>query len=906
MDRSGSPAYTWLLCLLYVCFLLNYTWCAAIQDIPICALDGSTPDISPMLRFYWWQPVYYMIDDSDFPSQSREKRGHWVGISEHCGHAMTWKILTDDTQKVIHRSNVRPATSAAPNYRLDPLHGEDILDPVIKSKKFVGWPNDEPYPDDKEAPEVVKTPSMPIIDPVDLVGRSFLKETEEDGQRFRVQIVEALDKQEKDLNSDAAHIHFRCSVNDDEYEEILSYQEVLDYINKDNENPVYWKFKSITAHEGPLTPHHRNYKGSKYNVMVEWENGEVTSEPLSIIAADDPVSCALYASKNNLLELDGWRRFKSIAKNHKKLTRFVNQAKLRSFRTSPKYKFGFLVPNSYKHAKELDDKYGTTRWMDAVVVEMSQLDEYNTFIDKGHKDDVDPSQILPDFKKIRVHLVFDVKHDGRHKARLVADGHLTDVPLDSVYSGVVSLRGIRMLVFLSELNGLKTWATDIGNAYLEAVTCEKVYIIAGPEFKEREGHILVIYKALYGLRTSGLRWHERFADCLREMGFKPCKAEPDIWMRRNGNVYEYIAVYVDDLAIAAKDPSEIIEILSGKYKFKLKGTGDIHFHLGMDFFCDDDGTLCIEPKKYIERMMASYLQMFNEQPKSNVSSPLEHGDHPELDTSALLDPDETQKYQSLVGAMQWAVSIGRIDITTAVMTLSSFRAAPRKGHLERAKRVYHYLCKMKNAVIRIRTDEPDLSAIPEPEYDWKYSVYGEGSELIPDGVPEPLGKFVTLVHYVDANLFHDMLTGRSVTGILHFFNKTPIDWYLKKQLTVETATYGSEFVAAQTCTEQIIDLCLTLRYMGVPVREKSYMFGDNKSVVDSSSHPHAKLRKRHTMLSFHRVREAIAYGIVSFFHIDGKINPADILSKHWGHAQIWDVLQPLLFWPGDVAKLWRK
>ena len=114
--------------------------------------------------------------------------------------------------------------------------------------------------------------------------------------------------------------------------------------------------------------------------------------------------------------------------------------------------------------------------MDAVVVEMSQLDEYNTFIDKGHKDDVDPSQILPDFKKIRVHLVFDVKHDGRHKTRLVANGHLTDVPLDSVYSGVVSLRGIRMLVFLSELNGLKTWTTDIDNAYLEAVTSAKAYI----------------------------------------------------------------------------------------------------------------------------------------------------------------------------------------------------------------------------------------------------------------------------------------------------------------------------------------------------------------------------------------------------------------------------------------------
>jgi len=68
------------------------------------------------------------------------------------------------------------------------------------------------------------------------------------------------------------------------------------------------------------------------------------------------------------------------------------------------------------------------------------------------------------FKKIRVHLIFAIKHDGRHKARLVADGHLTDVPLNSVYSGVVSLRGLRMCIFLTELNGMEAYVTDIGNA----------------------------------------------------------------------------------------------------------------------------------------------------------------------------------------------------------------------------------------------------------------------------------------------------------------------------------------------------------------------------------------------------------------------------------------------------------
>ena len=101
---------------------------------------------------------------------------------------------------------------------------------------------------------------------------------------------------------------------------------------------------------------------------------------------------------------------------------------------------------------------------------------------------------------------------------------------------------------------------------------------------------------MYGLRSSGARWHDKLSDCLRELGFFPCKAEPDIWMRPNGDVYEYVAVYVDDLAIVLRKPKEFMDILMQKYNFKLKGTGPITFHLGMDIFREDSETLCIAPR----------------------------------------------------------------------------------------------------------------------------------------------------------------------------------------------------------------------------------------------------------------------------------------------------------------------
>ena len=165
------------------------------------------------------------------------------------------------------------------------------------------------------------------------------------------------------------------------------------------------------------------------------------------------------------------------------------------------------------------------------------------------------------------------------------------------------MRGIRIVTFIAELNNLKVWQTDIGNAYLEAYTNEKVYVIAGPEFGELEGHIFVIRKALYGLKTSSVRWHERFSGVLRDMGFLPSFAEPDIWMRDMGDHYEYIATYVDDLTIASRNPQAIIDVLESEpNNFKLKGTGDINVLLGCNFFRDGNGLLCYSPKNYLKKM----------------------------------------------------------------------------------------------------------------------------------------------------------------------------------------------------------------------------------------------------------------------------------------------------------------
>ena len=138
--------------------------------------------------------------------------------------------------------------------------------------------------------------------------------------------------------------------------------------------------------------------------------------------------------------------------------------------------------------------------------------------------------------------------------------------------------------------------------------------------------------------------------------------------------------------------------------------------------------------------------------------------------------------------------------------MSRLRVALRKGHLERLKSIYAYVIRPKDYAIRLRVHQPDYSYLPEQNFDWTHTVYGDVKEIIPEDIPKPLGNTVTTTTMVNAKINHCLATGRSLTSCLYFGNQTLIDSCSKWQATVETASYGSEFVASKTATNQILDL----------------------------------------------------------------------------------------------------
>ena len=195
-------------------------------------------------------------------------------------------------------------------------------------------------------------------------------------------------------------------------------------------------------------------------------------------------------------------------------------------------------------------------------------------------------------------------------------------------------------------------------------------------------------------------------------------------------------------------------------------------------------------KQHVEKILDKYERTYGSKPKMYTSA-MEENCNPELDTSELLEADEIVQYQSAIRELQWAVTLGCFDILAATTTLSRFRIAPRTGQMDRINRVYGYLKKFSHGAIRFRTEIPQHEQrFKVDAYDWMQTIYGKGKEDFPPNMPTPKGKPVRTTSHVDANLLHCKLTGRSLTGILHFLNQTPSAWFSKRQATVETATYG--------------------------------------------------------------------------------------------------------------------
>ena len=908
LKDSNCPMVLWDYCAQYRSKIMNATarpTCYALDgQVPWTKMTGQPLDISDICEFKWYEWVYFRDHTSSFPHAS-EQLGRCLGPALNAGTAMSQWVMNRQGN-VIPRQTLRKLT---PSERLSEVE-------IAKRAEF------DQRIKDRHGDSVNPPPNEPVVHDIHTENDDMDDHTMPEADSF--QDYDEYINNEVLLPKNGEHMMaakvIRRTKNDDgETQGSHNSNPILDtriydvmfpdgavqqyaanviaenvFNTVDNEGHQHMLLdciidhrtdgKAILKEDAYITTStgrkHRRKTTKGWYFQVQWRDGSSDWIPLRELKESNPVQVAEYCISHKLEDepaLAWWVPYTLRKKQH--IISAVNQ---RVKKTTHKY--GVRVPNSLHHAYKLDEENNNSVWRDAIKKEMANVSAAFDILDGSRT----PS---PMHIKLQTQIIFDVKMDFTRKARYVGRGDKVPPPEESTFAGVVSRDSVRIALTYAALNDLSVTAADIQNAYLQAPCTEKYYIVCGPEFgPDNTGKKALVVRALYGLPGAGRDFRNHLRDCMRHLGYDSCLADPDVWMRKgkkdNGQTYwEYMLLYVDDaLCISSNGDAPIREL--GKYfKIKEESIGPPKIYLGgkMTEVILPNGVKAhaFSSSQYVQeavRNVESFLASRNMKLRKKATAPITTDYRPELDASPELNSTDAAYYQSVIGILRWAVELGRIDITCEVSMLSSHLALPREGHLQQVYHIFAYLKCHHNSRIVFDPTYPDIDYENFPRKDWT-SAYGNMTEAIPDNAPEPRGEGFIMTAYVDADHAGDKLTRRSRTGYLVFLNNSPIYWHSKKQTSVETSSFGSEFVAMKQCTEYIRGLRYKLRMMGIPVQDPTYIFGDNKSVLYNSTLPESTLKKKSNSIAYHFVREGTARDEWRIAYVNTHFNPSDIMTK---------------------------
>ena len=915
MIATRTPECLWDLSVVYAAHVHTFTYHNIPMlkgEVPHTVMTGDTADISHLCEFGWYQWVWY-IDPEDV-NMERKQLGHYCGPSFDVGDAMCSYILKANGQ-LIHRSSVIPLTLAEENSpavdqrkreyeetlklklkdRFEPLSEAGAADETLEAITYepifddddMGIILDEADAMDHEAFDKYISAKVQLSrgDQVEL-GTVKRRKRDQDGKLigtyndnpfastalYEVEFANG-DTEAFYANQIAENIY--ATVDDHGYTVDLI-DEIIDH--KSDNTALKGDDGYITQQNG-IRKQKRTTQG--WQLCVRFKTGDTQWVKLKELKETNPIETAEYAKANKIDHEPAFAWW--VDYTLKKRAKILSAVKKRLVRKNQKY--GIEIPTSVKHALQLDEQNKDHFWRDAIRKEMKVVEPAFELLPEG-------SPIPPGYKEIRCHLVFDVKSDFQRKARFVAGGHMTEPTASISYASVVSRESVRIAFMLAALNGVDLKCADAQGAYLNAKCKEKITTICGPEFgDELCGRRAKIILALYGLRSSGSAWRSELAAFMMEaLHFKACRADADVWYRpaekRDGvPYYEYVLIHTDDFCVVSEDPDTILHHVDQRYLIKKGSIGHPTQYLGAGIgkFTPPDAKgeeyWSMGSEQYVKeavRNVSNWLEQRGLKLKSRAQGVLPCDYRPELDTTAPLSAEDHNYFQQQIGVLRWIVELGRIDICCEISMLAAYCAAPRAGHLEAVMHIYAYL----NTHTRSRLCF-DPRYVPHkglPKHDWT-DFYHDAKEQLPPDMPEPRGREVQITTFCDSDHAGDTTTRRSRTGVLIFVNMAPVIWYSKKQTSVETSSFGSEFAALKTAVELTEGLRYKLRMMGVPLDGPAHIMADNQSVIKNSSTPESMLKKKSNSIAYHYVRERVAAGVCGITYEPTASNLADMLTK---------------------------
>jgi len=943
MQATGTPIRLWCFCYEYCADILSL--CATGRyDLkgrtPYECVMHSTPDISEYVSFDWFQYCWY------FNEATKEKElCRWLGPAHNVGQSFCCYILLFNGS-FIARSSVVPIEShelLSDEMKLQCLKfttsveeklgtaREAVYDSSNPSKIYYDAFFDDPADDDNELPygdevhEAVtaETDAAYLEEMDEMIGLSIQVEDQHNavpilaeikkrkrnsqgdviGEKndnplldTRIYILEYPDGRVAEYGMNIIAENLLAQIDEEGFDCALL-KEIIDC--RFDSNTAVSRFDCESSNGAPVI----TTRG--VDLQVIWHDQSTSWIPLKDMKAAYPIEVAEYAIANGIQNEPAFKWW--VAKTMRSRDYLIGKCQIRAVRKPERTKFGIPIPMTAPKAKEYDHQNGNTKWTDAIKKEMTNSKVAFKLLSRSERP-------RPGSTRITCHLIFDVKLDGTYKARYVAGGHLTDPPSSLTYASVVSRESVRIGFLVAALNNLDILAGDIQNAYLNAETKEKVHFYAGSEWGSDEGRCVVIVRALYGLKSSALAWRNCISDVIaNKMGFQSSLADPDVWFKAmtaadGSPYYSYILVYSDDILIIDKNPSIFMAMFKESFTVKPGSIGTPKRYLGADisktYLSDNSVAWTMSAESYIaeavknvKTRMAKDGLMFNKQLSSMEYSPKQAfttaSYRPELDVTAECTDDQAVYFQQLIGVLRWIVELGRIDICFEVSALSSFVVSPRTGHLTQALHMFKYLDLHRTYKLCFGTAYHDFGSTIEVQQKSAAmkELYRDAQEDLPPNAPLPRGRPIQINCFVDSDHAGNSVTRRSQTGIIIFGNNAPLVWYSKKQNTVESSSFGSEFVALRVASELIISLRYKLRMFGIELEGPANVLCDNQSVFINASEAKSNLNKKHNSICFHRVRECVASSILFPFKVDTKENLADILTKNLS----WHIKKDLLY-----------
>lgn len=901
---------------------------------PLEAITGETPDISEYLDFGFYDRVWFKQD----AGIGEVRLGRFLGVSHRTGSLMSYWVLPasgiPESRTTVQRvtllesqTEANIARFAAYDAKIKERFKEDRLVPKGEKPDPSEWA--EILEDDLDfAAEFARIFNNPEVKEADddfdpdtydsylnmelaldrggenpEVAKVVKRLKDKDGRPIgtshdnpildtRMYEVEYRDGHRAALAANVIAENMFAQV-DEEGRRHMMLDSIVDM--RTNGDQVEQKDAFVTSSNG-VKRRRETTKG--WECCALWKDGSTSWGTMKDMKDSYPVELAEFAVENGYADEPAFAWWISYVL--KKRDRIV--AKVKSKYWQRTHKYGLRVPKTVKEAIEIDRENGNTLWWDALMKEMLNVrPAFEVFEGKV--------QDLPvGYQRIKCHVIWDIKlgENFRRKARLVAGGHTTKTPAALTYSSVVSRDSVRIALTVAALNDLDILACDIQNAYLTAKCRERIYTEAGPEFGHEEGTIFIVKMALYGLKSSGAAFRAKLAGVLHDLNYRPSKADPDVWLKPavkpdGFEYYEMVLCYVDDVLAIGHEPMRTIEGIQKVFKLKddKAEAPDVYLGASLQVVATKEGTKCwtMSSEKYVKAAIANVEEKLgknDERLPTKCITPTASGYHPSEDTTQELDADGLQLYQELIGVLRWAIEIGRVDILLEVALLSSHLALPRVGHLNQVYHIFGYLKASPRRRLYFDPTHPKISEARFHKFDWE-DFYRDAKEPIPLDAPEPRGRAMSTHCFVDANHAADKITRRSQSGILIFCNRAPIMWYSKRQNSVETSTFGSEFSALKQAVEMVQGLRYKLRMFGVPIEGPTNMFCDNEAVYKNASTPESVLNKKHHSVAYHACREAVASGMVRIAKEDTLTNLSDVFTKTLSRAKRESLLELFMY-----------